>query len=57
MTDKYYVVDQTDAIHQEGTYAECRAFLSDPTAKEIAEVGGLTFSIVLAEDWQRRNAS
>lgn len=37
MNQKYYVVSQDDAILHEGSEQECRAFLHDPSTKEIAE--------------------
>lgn len=56
MNDRYFVVDQTDAIHHDGTEAECRAFLVDPITKEIAAAGGLALRICIASEWERRNS-
>ena len=51
-----YIVDQSDAIHKEGTEAECLAFLADPITKEVAEAGGLSFSLCPVDVWNRRNS-
>lgn len=56
MKEEFFVVDQTDAIHKSGTYAECAAFCEDPIAQEVAAAGGLSFTVCSAEDWIRRTA-
>lgn len=56
MTNRFFAVDQTDAIHKSGTYAECVAFCKDPIAQEVAAAGGISFTVCSAEDWIRRTA-
>lgn len=49
MSDKYFVVDQDNAIHKEGSEEECRAFISDPDTIIFAEFGGFNLKVMNSE--------
>ena len=50
----FFVVDEEDAIYKQGSYAACKAFLSDASTREIAEAGAFTLTITSADSYIQR---